>query len=59
MMSQNNRDIVGQDMYHPYKWWEEDANRKNILRKTFLEGSDDSEDEFGNPRYIQSKDENY
>ena len=34
-------------------------SRKKILKKTFLEGSDDSEDEFGNPKYQKLKDKNY
>ena len=51
--------IIGQDLHHPFEWWKLDDERKKILKKTFHEGSDDSEDEFGQPIYIRSKDENY
>tara|TARA_B110000285_G_C15098918_1_gene603790 strand:- start:1759 stop:1920 length:162 start_codon:yes stop_codon:yes gene_type:complete len=46
-------------LHHPFEWWKSDDERKKILKKTFHEGSDDSEDEFGQPIYIRSKDENY
>ena len=33
--------------------------RKKLLKKVFMEDSDSSEDEFGQPKYIREKDENY
>ena len=40
---------------HPSDWWQR-SNRKSTLKKVFLEYSDESEVDNGNPVYVKEKD---
>jgi len=57
-----NRDQLlkhaNQEKEHDRDWWMQ-PERKKLLKKVFMEDSDSSEDEFGQPKYIREKDENY
>lgn len=43
---------------HPLAWWEAPP-RKAVLRAVFQVHSDDSENDYGQPVYVPSKDPNY
>ena len=37
--------------HHDYDWWNQDSNRKKLLKKVFKEDSDSDEDDRGDPIY--------
>lgn len=44
---------------HPKEWWNENQGRKTLLKNVFMEVSDDSEGDDGQPFYNKKKDKVY
>ena len=55
MLQSQVRAIISDSTPHDKNWWL-DSKRKEILKKVFMENSDDSEDETGRKIYIKERD---